>query len=425
MDIRKIYKFNRTIIGLVAIGPFIAYFLYVYLSNMDFFKVIQLLCFVGAFLIVIYRSDANKIVFPAYLLFYLFFIFYEFYSAFIQLDREFKIIYLFSNRLIGGFLIMFIIENIQIPEGYFKRIIKISRIILMIAIAVILIQQIVNPNFFLRTDLVDQYHLNTGSEDRLLSIYSWLGLLSIGFSFVPVFLLVVEDSEKRNMKGTMIWILAGLMFALLCKSRWVMVYSSLVFVIYYLNHKKNILKKLRFLAILPVILLVGYVSLDSAGVEIDKIIENRVLEKNKGGLTKGSASTRLLAFEAFDRFFWENPIFGVGNIKYGMGGTGRQDYKLERFLAGKSSQIHVGYLSLFYMYGLLGALMFITFLVLFLSKLYRDAKFTGRWASFLGLLGFGLANFTLVEFSVFELGIIITLTANKYYVQNARQLKIS
>lgn len=204
-----------------------------------------------------------------------------------------------------------------------------------------------------------------------------------------------------------------------------MVYSSLVFVIYYLNHKKNILKKLRFLAILPVILLVGYVSLDSAGVEIDKIIENRVLEKNKGGLTKGSASTRLLAFEAFDRFFWENPIFGVGNIKYGMGGTGRQDYKLERFLAGKSSQIHVGYLSLFYMYGLLGALMFITFLVLFLSKLYRDAKFTGRWASFLGLLGFGLANFTLVEFSVFELGIIITLTANKYYVQNARQLKIS
>ncbi len=160
MDIRKIYKFNRTIIGLVAIGPFIAYFLYVYLSNMDFFKVIQLLCFVGAFLIVLYRSDANKIVFPAYLLFYLFFIFYEFYSAFIQLDREFKIIYLFSNRLVGGFLIMFIIENIQIPEGYFKRIIKISRDILMIAIAVILIQQIVNPNFFLRTDLVNQYHLN-------------------------------------------------------------------------------------------------------------------------------------------------------------------------------------------------------------------------------------------------------------------------
>ncbi len=75
-----------------------------------------------------------------------------------------------------------------------------------------------------------------------------------------------------------------------------MVYSSLVFVIYYLNHKKNILKKLRFLAILPVILLVGYVSLDSAGVEIDKIIENRVLEKNKGGLTKGSAKYAITGF---------------------------------------------------------------------------------------------------------------------------------
>lgn len=410
---------------MVAIGPFLAYFLYIYLSAMDFFKVIQLLCFIGAFLILLYRSDRNKIVFPPYLLFYLFFIFYEFYSAFIQLDREFKIIYLFSNRLIGGFLIMFIIENIQIPEGYYKRIFKISKIVLMVAIGVILVQQVVNPNFFLRTDLVDQLHLTTGSEDRLLSIYSWLGLLSIGFSFVPIFFLVVEDSEKRNGRETMIWILAGLMFALLCKSRWVMVYSSLVFVIYFLNHKKNILKKLRLFAILPVILLVGYVSLDAAGVEIDKIIQNRVLEKNKGGLTKGSASTRLLAFEAFDRFFWENPIFGVGNIKYGMGGTGRQDYKLERFLAGKSSQIHVGYLSLFYMYGVTGGLMFIIFLFLLLSKLYKDAKLTGRWASFLGLLGFGLANFTLVEFSVFELGIIITLMANKHFVQQAQQIKVA
>lgn len=425
MDIKKIYKFNRTIIGLVSIGPFIAYFFYVYLSAMDFFKVIQLLCFVGAFLIFLYRSDKNKIVFPAYLLFYLFFIFYEFYSAFIQLDREFKLIYLFSNRLVGGFLIMFIIENIQIPEGYFKRIFNVSKILLVLAIAVILIQQIVNPNFFLRTDLVNQMHLTTGSEDRLLSIYSWLGLLSIGFSFVPIFFLVVEDSEKRNKRGTMLWILAGLMFALLCKSRWVMVYSSLVFVIYYLNHKRNILKKLRFFAILPVVLLVGYVSLDTAGVEIDEIIQNRVLEKNKGGLTKGSASTRLLAFEAFDRFFWENPIFGVGNIKYGMGGTGRQDYKLERFLAGKSSQIHVGYLSLFYMYGIIGGLIFLVFLFLLLSKLYRDAKLTGRWATFLGLLGFGLANFTLVEFSVFEMGLIITLAANKYFVQSTQQIGIS
>ena len=425
MDIKKIYKFNRAIIGLVALGPFIAYFLYVYLSAMDFFKVIQLLCYVGAFLIILYRSDKNKIVFPPYLLFYLFFICYEFYSAFIQLDREFKLIYLFSNRLIGGFLIMFIIENIRIPGVYFERILKVSRIILIIAIAVILVQQVVNPNFYLRTDLVDQMHLTTGSEDRLLSIYSWLGLLSIGFSFVPIFLLVVEDSEKRERRGTMIWILAGLMFALLCKSRWVMVYSSLVFVIYYLNHKKNILKKLRFFAILPVVLLVGYVSLESAGVEIDRIIENRVLEKNKGGLTKGSASTRLLAFEAFDRFFWDNPVFGVGNIKYGMGGTGRQDYKLERFLAGKSSQIHVGYLSLFYMYGVTGGILFITFLVLLLSKLYKDARYTGRWAPFLGFLGFGLANFTLVEFSVLEMGLIITFAANKYFVQSKQQMELA
>ena len=42
--------------------------------------------------------------------------------------------------------------------------------------------------------------------------------------------------------------------------------------------------------------------------------------------------------------------------------TYKQEFKLRQFLKGRSSQIHVGYLSLFYLYGLIGGVFFISFL---------------------------------------------------------------
>ena len=54
---------------------------------------------------------------------------------------------------------------------------------------------------------------------------------------------------------------------------------------------------------------------------------------------------------------------------------------------------------------------------LLLKKIYIDAKITGFWAPYLAFLGLALANLTLVTFSLYEIGLIMVLVANKFYTQ--------
>jgi len=281
---------------------------------------------------------------------------------------------------------------------------------------VILIQQVINPNFFLRTDWVDINTSVNSNQERLLSIYSWIGILTVGFGFVPVFILIVEDLDKKKRK-ILIWIIFGLSFAILTKARWILLNTIFVFGILFINHKKQIMHKLKYIFIIPFILISSYFVLNSMGVDIEGIVKDRILESNKKNLKNTTAGTRILAFHAFNKFYMDNPIFGHGDVSYGMGGTGEQNYKLKMFLKGKSSQIHVGYLSLFYLYGLIGGILFLGFLYLLLRKLYKNAKSTGIWAPFLGILGLAIANLTLVTFSIYQMGFIIVLVADKFYSQ--------
>lgn len=379
----------------------------------------QLFSYIGVFLILIFHSNKHPIKLPKYLVFYLLFICYVFYTDLYRLNRTFKVDFLFSNVLIGAFNYMFIIENIHISKKKYAFIIKYSKYILFVAILVIVIQQIYDPNFFVRSQSRFENLLSIGeTENRLASIYSWIGgLISVGFCFVPIYLLIVEDLEKKN-KDTMVLIIAGLLFAFLSKARWIMVNTLMVFFLLFLNHKGRVTRLFKLLFILPLIFFMSFLFFKSLGVDVEGIVNDRVLNKKEGGITKGSAGSRILAIEAFDKLYWENPFFGVGSIRYGMGGTGKQDYKLRSILKGRSSQIHVGYASLLYTYGLVGALFFLSFLFLLLKKLYLNAKITGYWAPLLGFLGFALANMTLVAYSVFEMGFIIALVVDKYYSQS-------
>lgn len=406
-------KFNRFLIIVFTIAPFVAFITETYL-DMSFIRIMQTLTFLGVFLTIIFKKKGFPLIFPTYLLFYLFFIIYIFYSTFILLDREFKVEFLFSNQLIGAFNIMLIIENLTLSKKHYNLLIKISKIILLIAFFVILIQQVINPNFFIKTNILDEALVSSGTENRLNSIYSWVGDLTIGFGFVPIFILIIEDFDRKN-KKIMLWLLFGIIFAILTKSRWVMLNSLLVFVIIFINHKYKIKQFLRYIFIFPLVLFFSFFTLDSIGVDVTGIIKDRIFESDKKDFNNKSASTRILAFQAFNKFYWENPILGKGSIKYGMGGTGKQDYKLKSFLKGRSSQMHVGYLSLLYMYGLVGAIFFLSFLYLLLKRLLKNARKTRIWAPFLGMLGFALANLTLVTFSIFEMGLILVLVVDKYY----------
>lgn len=407
-------KYNRIVILLFTVAPFVGYLTYNVL-DMDFSRVMQLLSYIGVLLLLLFRTGKNPIRFPKYILFYLLFVLYTFFSEIVLLDREFKLMWLFSNSLIGALNMMIIIENIPINTKFINLIVKISKIVLIIAFLVILIQQIFDSTFFVIPEEVESRVMDADdiSESRLPSIFSWASGLAKGFSFVPIFIIIVEYLYRQK-KKYIIWILIGFVYAFLTKSRWIMLNALLVFAILVIHHRYKLRQIFKLVLIVPVILVSSFFVMDSMGIGVDKIIENRVKSKTAG--------SRILAFSAFNRFFMNKPMLGVGNIKYGMGGTGKQDYELRKFLRRRSSQIHVGYLSLLYMYGIVGAFFFLSFLFLFIKRLYYDAKKTKIWGPFLGILGFVLANFTLVSFSLFEMGFIIALVINKYYLDaNLRQ----
>lgn len=399
----------------MAIAPFVAYILFIG-ANMDFYRTFQLFTFFGVSLILMYASKKNTIRFPKYLFFYLLFVLYVYYSAFFQLDRKFELKYLFSNKFVGAFNMMFIIENITFSKKYFKRILKVSKYVLIIAFIVLLIQQVINKNFFVRPDLASKFATDVSSEDRLDSIYSWLNPNSIGYGFVPIFIIIAEILSKQK-KKLLYWMLFGLIFAIISKARWVMINALMVLFLLIINQKNKFNKALKYAFLVPLIAIGTYVMLNSVGIDAKGIVEDRILEKNNKA-SHQSASTRLLAFKVFDKLYWKNALFGVGNRKYGMGSSQKSvhNYELRKALGGASSQIHVGFLMLFYMYGLIGGGFFVTFIVLILLKLYKDAKFTTYWGPFLGFLGFAISNLTLVNFSVFEMGLLVSLFANKYYV---------
>ncbi len=420
------YRYNRIVIAIVALSPFLAW-VTLRFWGMDIKRFIQLLSFLGIFLLLIFKKKSQPFIFPRYLLFYLLFIFYVFFSEFIKLGRPFEIKYLFASTLIGGFNFMLIIENISIPKKYYNFLLVISGIILILAVITIVIQQTIDPLFFVRKDNGELYII-TGvdqTHSRLYSIYSWVGgFTSIGFGFVPLYILITEHLNNKK-KNVIIWVILGLVFALLSKARWIMINALLVFVIFFISKNANRKKIVTYIFMIPLIFIASFYILEEAGINAQGIITSRILESDKKNINEKSASTRILAFKAFNALYWDNPFFGKGDIKYGMAAPkGKQDYELSRFLRGRSSQIHVGYLSLFYLYGLVGGILFLSFLFLLLKKLRRDAKATKIWGPYLGFLGFALANLTLVTFEIFYVGLVLAFVANRYYTQNIHDKKL-
>ena len=402
-----------------SVAPLAAFVSYE-IIRLDFKTTIQLFSYIGVFLILLFRREDNPVIFPRYLLFYLLFVIYVFYSDLLRLERAFKVDFLFKNYFIGSFNFMLIIENLIIPNKYFQRIMFISKYILILAVLVIIYQQVVDPNFMILGEIAEANNETPidKNDNRLLSIYSYLGkVFASGFSFVPIFIVFIEHLDKKK-KKILPWLLMGIIYAFLTKQRWLMVNFSLVFALFFINKENKFKQFAKYALLLPVIVVMSFMALDSIGIDAKGIVEQRILEKDKKNLNQTSASTRLLAFKAFNRLYWDNPIFGTGNVKYGMGGTGKQNYDLRRILKGRSSQIHVGYLSIFYLYGLVGAFLFLGFLFLLMKKLFKNAKYTGYWGPFLALMGLVLDNFLDVQFGVYEMGLIIALFVNKYYVQS-------
>ena len=411
---------NYTIFYLLAFAPFIAFITTKYL-NISFYNMLSPFVWLAFFLqlITVTSVHKKKYIIPKYALFLGLFVVYKMASDYFLVGKALNIKYIYTDYVLSGLLFMLIIENSLISKKLISRLFKINIVILIIAFLVILYQQVIDDTFFvdLAKDNVANYILNPDIyEKRMPYIYSWLSLLEVSFSFISIAAIILSIRLKKHRKIyiTFIWLAAIVIFAFLTKSRWIMINGLLLFLMYFLYHKVNFKSILKYFFIVIIFGYLGLNALEKINIPIKTILNDRILEKKNGGLEQGSAGTRLLAFFIFYKLFPEHPILGKGYMHNFSGDS--KDHELTNMLAGRSSQIHVGYLSLFYYYGIIGGGIFLLFLYHLMKKLKREAKQTRFWGAYFAYLGFILANLTLVTFTVFWVGLNMALLFHRYYV---------
>ena len=405
---------------LLILSPFVGYLSITTLNTgpKNLFSALTFLIFLAFIFDSI--TTKRKIFIPKYLWLYFLFIIYTIFSDKLLVGKSLGVKYFYSNYKLTAFLVIVMIENTRFSKREMRTFFKLMIFTVLTAFIVILLQQFYSSGFFVNLNSETMFKNINFSNDysiRLPSIYSWIGLLEMGLGFTPMLAIIMEYYmlKKKRSKYWLAYFFLGLIYVLLTRYRWEMV-NVVVLIIIPIIHYKARLSKLVVNGILLMILMYAGLALSSNfGIPIYDIIENRVLEKSHGGLEKGSASTRILAVYIFSQLYPEHPVFGKGDFHTFNARTDK-DFALAAALGGRSSQIHVGYLSLLYYYGIVGGLLFLSAIYFLMKRLYARAKLTSQWAPFFGLLGFVLANFTLVEFSLFHAGLIMALVFDKYFL---------
>jgi hypothetical protein len=124
----------------------------------------------------------------------------------------------------------------------------------------------------------------------------------------------------------------------------------------------------------------------------------RVLEDDHTNFETSSAGSRVSGFNAFINIFPEQPIFGNGE---------KVTPALRKLIGPDDPFIHIGFLHYLYAFGLLGCFFFFSFCYTFLRRVQRMARITKDYSCFIALIGFLLANWTLVWFRFFDFGLFI------------------
>jgi len=351
---------------------------------------------------------------PNYLVYYGLFVIVVIVNDIIFQPEIVNFRYFYLNWIMYGFFLYLLIENSYVGAVHIRTIRRLLYFTFFIAFVVILIQDLVDPLFFVNETYKNFAYKSALSryELRLPSIFNWAETLSFGFGFIPLAAILVNIQlvHKKTLR-VVLFVLISLIYSFLTRERWVMVGGLLIVIMTaaYMNYGKKIQAKIQtffeITLLLSIFLIGGYYSLKSVGVDIDNTIRYRILEQDRGGLENTSAGGRLLAFGLFARHFIESPILGSGGVK---------TESLMNDIGARSSQIHVGFLSLFYYWGIFGGMFFVLFLYHYAKCLYKVAIQTNYWASYIAILFLIISNMTLVWFVINDMGFILALLFHRY-----------
>lgn len=378
------------------------------------------LVFVGylVFRIIEIYKTGSKLVIPTYLIFYGLFFTYTFWCALFVNNYFFMrgIKYFYSDPIWLTFIALIVVENVHFSKKTLELAKKGLGITLVLA-AVVSVIQISKPLFFINDELFVQglsidrmaeYYRNApeeviGNISRFfegyrLSIFSYINELSIGMDTAAILSILVAWKPHNTIhKG--VFTLSAIIVSFLSSSRWIML-NVIIAASQIFWASQNKIKNLLYFIVLSTGLafLAGFIA-NFMGLDVQQFISDRLMSD--------SALTRFLAFEVFFEVFPENPVFGTGGL---------DTEKMIRLLGGRSSQIHVGYLKLFYYFGVFGGILYLLFMATFLRRVWKMAKQSGYWGGFYAILTFFIANLTLFELSLFYFGPLLAIIfANHFY----------
>lgn len=371
---------------------------------------------ISVFLFIVSALTSRNFQIKDYTIYILLFGTYVILSDILIAGNEFSFYEVITkNVYIFFFCFANIIENTHISERKLKQMVIPLFVTVVFSFVVIVIQQSSDPLFMVRPSSESFTDLNdSASEIRLFSIFTYTSLGDMALLFVPFSAILASyylNNRKHNLG--LVVIIVAILTTFLSKSRGTLTTALPLLLLLYLGRStfssKKVIATLFFVFFLsfPLIWL-------SEKLNFDAILQDRILETSNTNIEDKTAYTRIIAIQAFVEFYPDAPIFGAGNTKYGSGGTGSWDPKLENFLAGRSSQIHIGILALFYLYGAVGAFFFIMFCYKLLRRVYLVSKVSGFWGPFFGILALPILNLTMDWFNPFSTGILLCIVFNKY-----------
>jgi hypothetical protein len=348
---------------------------------------------------------------PAYLFFFLMFTIYHLGSIYINnllppQSTWFR--FILANSNVVAFLMFFVIENTRF-DGRFIKTMNTNIFIIVVISLVVSVIQIKMPSFFISpVVLAVSEGVTHLSENRLYSIYSWVGLNSVGITF-PILIAILLNFYTGKKYHFLIIIISGIVVAFLTKARYVMLGVLIVFSQFFFNSKIQVKRKVYMAMIFFGSLIISYYVALAIGYDIQQVIDERIMER---GTNFGSVNTRVISYYVFKEKFPEHPLLGVGPQT-------RDD--VVRLLGGRAPIIHVGYLAYLYYYGILG----FSFMLISLLFLMRDSWVVGKkyglWGAFYGILTFLVVNTTLVYFNFSEMGIILIVLYLRYFKDHTHE----
>ena len=407
-------KINRWVIGTL---PFTILFCYIIFSwfESNFYFLFGAACVV--LFIANLVSNKQFVIHSYTFLIFLFGLYIIYSNAYIAQNKFIVYNEVFKNQYIYSFFVLNIIENTKFSKKTITIWFRVFEITIWVTFFVMMMQQFYDRDFLqnkkgLET-LFEQSYLSQ-AEFRMLSIYSWSGLLDLMFYFVPITFFVINYKLNHNkVFQALLYTAILIVVCVFSKSRSSMIAAApVIFILQNSYQKKNISAYYNRMVIITTLLFTTYIAFTNIPM-LTKILDDRILETSKGELENRTMNTRLIAFEAFAKCFPDAPLLGAGNTKYASGGIGRWNFKLDTFLAGRSAQIHVGLIDLFYLYGLVGGSFFAIFSVITLRKLYRKSKIYNFRAVFWGLMALPIANFGIVSFNVMSAGLLLSFVLCK------------